>query len=184
MEYFVISAKFVPLKYYTLSSQLRRLTSFSVGLFGSANSVTRSYPVMRKSCIQTTGECDFQIDWHVEQPCLKFTLLLCNLLVKSNAEGVHILHCIFQWAIALEINTPYTVNLLTGGWDSNGVVCWTTQLESSLLSIVFWLNLAQRVLEFHVEVFYVLNKYKIFHRGAIDFNAYNSPNSDVGCFYW
>ena len=52
MEYFVISAKFVPLKYYTLSSQLRRLTSFSVGLFGSANSVTRSYPVMRKSCIK------------------------------------------------------------------------------------------------------------------------------------
>ena len=31
MEYFVISAKFVPLKYYTLSSQLQRLTSFSVG---------------------------------------------------------------------------------------------------------------------------------------------------------
>ena len=48
----MISAKFVPLKYYTLSSQLRRLTSFSVGLFGSANSVTRSYPVMRKSCIR------------------------------------------------------------------------------------------------------------------------------------
>ena len=47
----MISAKFVPLKYYTLSSQLRRLTSFSVGLFGSANSLTRSYPVMRKSCI-------------------------------------------------------------------------------------------------------------------------------------
>ena len=47
----MISAKFVPLKYYTLSSQLRRLTSFSVGLFGSANSVTRSYPVMRKSCM-------------------------------------------------------------------------------------------------------------------------------------
>ena len=47
----MISAKFVPLKYYTLSSQLRRLTSFSVGLFGSANSVSRSYPVMRKSCI-------------------------------------------------------------------------------------------------------------------------------------
>ena len=53
MEYFVISAKFVPLKYFSLSSQLRRLTSFSVGLFGSANSVTRSYPVMRKSCIGT-----------------------------------------------------------------------------------------------------------------------------------
>ena len=57
MEYFVISAKFVPLKYYTLSSQLRRLTSFSVGLFGSANSVTRSYPVMRKSCIHTCVYC-------------------------------------------------------------------------------------------------------------------------------
>ena len=34
MEYFGISAKFVPLKYYTLSSQLRRLTSFSVGCSG------------------------------------------------------------------------------------------------------------------------------------------------------
>ena len=34
MEYFVISAKFVPLKYYTLSSQLRRVTSFSVGCSG------------------------------------------------------------------------------------------------------------------------------------------------------
>ena len=34
MEYFVISAKFVPLKYYTLSSQLRHLTSFSVGCSG------------------------------------------------------------------------------------------------------------------------------------------------------
>ena len=44
MEYFVISAKFVPLKYYTLSSQLQRLTSFSSffsWVFGSANSVTR-----------------------------------------------------------------------------------------------------------------------------------------------
>ena len=58
----MISAKFVPLKYYTLSSQLRRLTSFSVGLFGSANSVTRSYPVMRKSCIgyllPTVSQCN------------------------------------------------------------------------------------------------------------------------------
>ena len=53
----MISAKFVPLKYYTLSSQLRRLTSFSVGLFGSANSVTRSYPVMRKSCIMHFNIC-------------------------------------------------------------------------------------------------------------------------------
>ena len=34
MEYFVISAKFVPLKYYTLSSQLQHLTSFSVGCLG------------------------------------------------------------------------------------------------------------------------------------------------------
>ena len=41
MEYFVISATFVPLKYYTLSSQLQRLTSFFCWVFGSANSVTR-----------------------------------------------------------------------------------------------------------------------------------------------
>ena len=62
MEYFVISAKFVPLKYYTLSSQLRRLTSFSVGLFGSANSVTRSYSVMRKSCIAENS--NMSPEWH------------------------------------------------------------------------------------------------------------------------
>ena len=55
----MISAKFVPLKYYTLSSELRRLTSFSVGLFGSANSVTRSYPVMRKSCITVLNIAKF-----------------------------------------------------------------------------------------------------------------------------
>ena len=43
MEYFVISAKFVPLKYYTLSSQLQRAASSLVfsWVFGSANSVTR-----------------------------------------------------------------------------------------------------------------------------------------------
>ena len=63
MEYFVISAKFVPLKYYTFSSQLRRLTSFSVGLFGSANSVTRSYPVMRKSCIEVHNQLIYRF-WH------------------------------------------------------------------------------------------------------------------------
>ena len=35
MEYFVISAKFVPLKYYTLSSQLRRLEPrFQLGCSG------------------------------------------------------------------------------------------------------------------------------------------------------
>ena len=56
----MISAKFVPLKYYTLSSQQRRLTSFSVGLFGSANSVTRSYPVMRKSCILVSVSEEFK----------------------------------------------------------------------------------------------------------------------------
>ena len=37
----MISAKFVPLKYYTLSAQLRRLTSFFSWVFGSANSVIR-----------------------------------------------------------------------------------------------------------------------------------------------
>ena len=63
MEYFVISAKFVPLKYYTLSSQLRRLTSFSVGLFGSANSVTRSYPVMRKIVYKPTSLTNKRINF-------------------------------------------------------------------------------------------------------------------------
>ena len=48
MEYFVISAKFVPLKYYTLSSQLRRLTSFSVGCSGRRILSPGQITVMRK----------------------------------------------------------------------------------------------------------------------------------------
>ena len=46
--YFVISAKFVPLKYYTLSSQLRRLTSFSVGCSGRRILSPGQIAVMRK----------------------------------------------------------------------------------------------------------------------------------------
>ena len=78
MEYFVISAKFNPLKYYTLSSQLRRLTSFSVGLFGSANSVTRRYPVMRKSCIVRV-----YTESYVDSQNSLFCLLTCNNDHKS-----------------------------------------------------------------------------------------------------
>ena len=48
MEYFVISAKFVPLKYYTLSSQLQRLTSFSVGCSGRRIPSPGQIAVMRK----------------------------------------------------------------------------------------------------------------------------------------
>ena len=52
MEYFVISAKFVPLKYYTLSSQLRRLTSFSVGCSGRRILSPGQIAVMRKWSIE------------------------------------------------------------------------------------------------------------------------------------
>ena len=48
MEYFVISAKFVPLKYYTLSSQLQRLISFSVGCSGRRILSPGQIAVMRK----------------------------------------------------------------------------------------------------------------------------------------
>ena len=51
MEYFVISAKFVPLKYYTRSSQLRRLTSFSVGCSGRRILSSGQIAVMRKCSI-------------------------------------------------------------------------------------------------------------------------------------
>ena len=52
MEYFVISAKFVPLKYYTLSSQLQRLTSFSVGCSGWRILSPGQIAVMRKWSIK------------------------------------------------------------------------------------------------------------------------------------
>ena len=48
MEYFMISAKFVPLKYYTLSSQLQRLTLFSVGCSGRRILSPGQIVVMRK----------------------------------------------------------------------------------------------------------------------------------------
>ena len=51
MEYFVISAKFVPLKYYTLSSQLQRLASFSVGCSGRRILSPGQINIMRKWCI-------------------------------------------------------------------------------------------------------------------------------------
>ena len=44
----MISAKFVPLKYYTLSSQLQRLTSFSVGCSGRRILSPGQIAVMRK----------------------------------------------------------------------------------------------------------------------------------------
>ena len=44
----MISAKFVPLKYYTLSSQLRSLTSFSVGCSGRRILSPGQIVVMRK----------------------------------------------------------------------------------------------------------------------------------------
>ena len=53
MEYFVISAKFVPLKYYTLSSQLRRLTWFSVGCSGRQILSPGQIAVMRKWSFNT-----------------------------------------------------------------------------------------------------------------------------------
>ena len=89
MEYFVISAKFVQLKYYTLSSQLRRLTSFSVGLFGSANSVTRSYPVMRKSCIQLSGNTLAEFRSVVKDTKSNTKYFTKSISIHSDYQSVH-----------------------------------------------------------------------------------------------
>ena len=60
MEYFVISAKFVPLKYYTLSSQLQRLTSFWVGCSGRRILSPGQIAVMRKwSILSLYDHCLF-----------------------------------------------------------------------------------------------------------------------------
>ena len=53
----MISAKFVPLKYYTLSSQLQHLTSFSVGCWGRRILSPGQIPVLRK--------------WSIESPAYK-----------------------------------------------------------------------------------------------------------------
>ena len=57
MEYFVISAKFVPLKYYTLSSQLHRLASFSVGCSGRRILSPGQINIMRKWSILGYTKC-------------------------------------------------------------------------------------------------------------------------------
>ena len=48
IKYKMVSAKFFPLKYYTLSSQLQRLTSFSVGCSGRRILSPGQIAVMRK----------------------------------------------------------------------------------------------------------------------------------------
>ena len=70
MEYFVIGAKFVLLKYYTLSSQLQRLTSFSVGYSGRRILSPGQIAVMRKWSIVaifwlflTLGRHDIGTSW-------------------------------------------------------------------------------------------------------------------------
>ena len=121
MEYFVISAKFVPLKYYTLSSQLRHLTSFSVGLIGSANSVTRSYPVMRKSCI------------HFWNPYDKTNLTLFS----EKSEHVPI----FDPCGTLKVN---------GGHLGNATICGISEKKKlfMLVQTIFALRRSCRVTEF------------------------------------
>ena len=61
MEYFLISAKFVPLKYYTLSSQLQRLTSFSVGCSGRRILSPGQIAVMRKWSIDLSETIMFTL---------------------------------------------------------------------------------------------------------------------------
>ena len=56
----MISAKFVPLKYYTLSSQLQRLTSFSVGCSGRRILSPGQIAVMRKWSI------DLVLNFHLQ----------------------------------------------------------------------------------------------------------------------
>ena len=78
MEYFVISAKFVPLKYYTLSSQLQRLTSFSVGCSGRRILSPGQIAVMRKWSINQIlikvnryQMTMFQLDVARNKPCIQ-----------------------------------------------------------------------------------------------------------------
>ena len=51
----MISAKFVPLKYYTLSSQLQCLASFSVGCSGRRSLSPGQINIMRKWCIKAVS---------------------------------------------------------------------------------------------------------------------------------
>ena len=74
MEYFVISAKFVPLKYYTLSSQLQRLTSFSVGCSGRRILSPGQIAVMRKWSILLYNQ-RFQVCWLVVM-CNRWVLVV------------------------------------------------------------------------------------------------------------
>ena len=52
------------------------------------------------------GECDFQMDWLIQQLHLKFTPPLCITLVQSTTEGVQISCGSIQWANPLELILP------------------------------------------------------------------------------
>ena len=85
MEYFVISAKFVPLKYYTLSSQLRRLTSFSVGCSGRRILSPGQIAVMRKWSIDNKAVLEPRVS-----PAFAITYFCnhCNIRFENTSKYV------------------------------------------------------------------------------------------------
>ena len=82
MEYFVISAKFAPLKYYTLSSQLRRLTSFSVGCSGRRILSPGQINVMRKWSIGGTEKYQLQPRYVLNVLGIEFIVTLNTMMLK------------------------------------------------------------------------------------------------------
>ena len=152
MEYFVISTKFVPLKYYTLSSQLRRLTLFSVGLFGSANSVTRSYPVMWKSCIICSTEEQVTLAQFIDQldPWVPTLQLLASLHEKAVVSCTqpkcvyrvcHLLKTVQESIMEQYSMGESTQEMVTDNLMIEQVCCLYIQLwenHTGVLTISFW----------------------------------------------
>ena len=128
MEYFVISAKFVPLKYYTLSSQLQRLVSFSVGCSGRRILSPGQINIMRKWCIHFRLDKCANVAWPSPQHYNWYNGVVC---IKYNLHyfwwGLCILSSPFN-TVRFFLNFQHMAQDKRGAWwgqKKKAVVTWS-----------------------------------------------------------
>ena len=107
---------------------------FYIGLLHLKN----IHPLIKSS----TRAYDFQLDWLVEQLHLKFTTPLCNILVQSTTEGVHISFVSHQWANLLEMDT-FCVNQKSSALH---IMQWFSQLSD----VVFTPKIKRKFFDFYI----------------------------------
>ena len=131
MEYFVISAKFVPLKYYTLSSQLQRLASFSVGCSGRRILSPGQINIMRKWCIILVVHVCKQ--WPMKRHISRWKTAPTNTLVLACLVKHH---GDLDTRSARSYSTSRHICGMTNTSPTLYCICWVTVLSMSIVEEV------------------------------------------------